>query len=303
MQSAANLTASILAYNSATMSPGSGRIAVALAVAMAAFLSQARADGPQPTPTPEPSAATGPGARLRDVVGTILGHVYDAKKKPIVGWMVELSSRGQDGLLRVTGTNEKGEYVFKDLPAGTYDIEVGAGTEVSRKKGRIEVRPPFRNIVDFQIGADGDPGPEAAADQLAAALMNRAAAGQGGAPGRTDTGAPAATVPVRGVLVDAEKRPIPEVQVTFVALEGKGIYQASSGDDGVFAIPAVIPGRYRVLVASPGYVSLELKSVEVTPRNGLNLSLSLVDYPLNFKGRPEDRLPREEPLPGPAGDR
>ena len=281
------------------------RLAAALALALAIFLPVARAEEPAPTPTPAPVTATGasapappaagPAVTLRAVVGTILGRVYDTKKKPIVGWMVELSSRGQDAVLRVTGTNAKGEYVFKDLPAGIYDIEVGGGTEGSRKKGTIEVRPPFRNIVDFQIGAGGDHGAEAG-DRLAAALKKRA-------PDGPAVAVPAQTVPVRGLFLDADKRPIPEVQVTITALEGKGMYQASSGDDGAFTIPAVIPGLYRVLVASPGYVSLELKSVEVSPKNGLNLSLSLVDYPLNFKGRPEDQAPREEPRPAPPGSR
>jgi hypothetical protein len=58
-----------------------------------------------------------------------------------------------------------------------------------------------------------------------------------------------------------------------------------------------------VLVASPGYVSIDLKSVGVSAAKGLSLSLSLVDYPLNFKGRTEDRLPPEEPLPAPSESR
>src|SRR5712691_9728614 len=173
MQSAANLMASNLAYNSATMNRRTLLLAAALALVLATFLTAARAEEPSPTPTPAPATASATPAPLREVVGTILGRVYDTGKKPIVGWMVELSSRGQDAMLRVTGTNEKGEYVFKDLPAGTYDIEVGAGTEGSRKKGTIEVRPPFRNIVDFQIGAGRDPASEAA-DRLAAAFKKRA---------------------------------------------------------------------------------------------------------------------------------
>jgi len=282
------------------MSRRYGWLAAALVLASAAVSAPVRGDEPQASPTPAPAEEPAPRRTLREVVGTILGRVYDTKNKPVVGWMVELSSKGQEAMLRVTGTNEKGEYVFKDLPAGVYDIEVGAGTEGSKKKGKIEVRPPFRNIVDFQIGADGDKG-AAGTNPLEVALKKRV---PGGAPGAAATsGAPAGetpgTVPVRGLFLDSEKRPIAEVQVTFAALEGRGIYQASSGDDGVFTIPAVLPGSYRVQVTSPGYVALELKSVEVSPGSGLNLSLSLVDYPLNFKGRPEAQAPREEPLPVP----
>ena len=282
------------------MSRRYGWLAAALVLASAAVSPPGRAEEPQASPTPAPAEAPAPRRTLREVVGTILGRVCDAKNKPAVGWMVELSSKGQDAMLRVTGTNEKGEYVFKDLPAGVYDIEIGAGTEGSKKKGKIEVRPPFRNIVDFQIGPDGDKS-AAGANPLEVVLKKRV---PGGAPGSTaPSGAPAAEppgmVPVRGLFLDSDKRPIAEVQVTFAALEGRGIYQAASGDDGIFTIPAVLPGSYRVQVTSPGYVALELKSVEVSPGSGLNLSLSLVDYPLNFKGRPEGQAPREEPLPAP----
>ncbi len=301
------------------MSRRYGCLAAALALAMSSLSVPVRADEPQPSATPAPMETPAPTRPLREVVGTILGRVYDAKNKPVVGWMVELSSRGQEAMLRVTGTNEKGEYVFKDLPAGVYDIEIGAGTEGSKKKGKIEVRPPFRNIVDFQVGSDGGGKGLAGTNPLEAGLKKRIPGGQPGAPASGGTGAaaapgdtaaegasqgpaggePAKTVPVRGLFLDSDKRPITEVQVTFAALEGKAIYQASSGDDGVFTIPAVVPGSYRVQVMSPGYVALELKSVEVSAGSGLNLSLSLVDYPLNFKGRPEDRTPREEPLPAP----
>ena len=86
-------------------------------------------------------------------------------------------------------------------------------------------------------------------------------------------------------------------------LAGKEAFQAFSGIDGTFSLPAIPPGRYRVLVSSPGYVSIDLKAVDVSPASGLSLSLSLVDYPLNFKGQAEDRPPPEAPLPVPPQGR
>src|SRR3989454_6189273 len=324
MQSAANFMASILVYNSCTMSITSTRAprragwwgrSVPTLLLMAGLLAPGtapRADEPKPTPSPAPqeqpgstrgasSAPAGDESRIaapggtigRIVFGTIVGAVYDAKKKPLSGWMVQLSARGQDGQLRVTGTNDKGQYVFKDLPAGTYDIEVGAGEGAARKKGRIEVRPPFRNIVDFEVGPHKDD----KADVLAGLVAQKRPVG--GAVPRDGAPEAATGVPFRGTFLDAEKRPVADVPVTIVALDGKGIFQAVSGDDGSFAISAVPPGRYRVLVFSPGYVPIDLKSVEVSPVSGLSLSLSLVDYPLNTKERPGERLPKEEPIPVP----
>jgi hypothetical protein len=326
MQSAANFMAGFLSYNSCTMSIHSrrarrasgwrGGLVLGLLLLAAALHpgTGARADEPKPAPSPPPQDNPGspqgaPGAPAeaeskpgpaaqegktgRSVFGTIVGAIYDTKKKPLTGWMVQLSTRGQGGLLRVTGTNEKGQYVFKDLPAGTYDIEVGTGDETARKKGRIEVRPPFRNFVDFEVGPHQDD----TTNTLAGLVASKKAA-EAAVAGPAQ-GAPAVSVPFRGTFADAEKRPVSDVPVTIVALDGSGIFQAFSGDDGSFALAAVPPGRYRVLVASPGYVPIDLKSVEVSPVSGLNLSLSLVDYPLNTKASPEERLPREEPRPAP----
>ena len=275
-------------YNSATMSRLSS--ALGLAILLLAVAPAAAQDAPAPAPAPDPPPA-------RRVVGTITGTVQDPQKKPLVGCMVQLKSKGQDGVLRVTGTDEKGAYVFKDLPAGTYDIEVGTMEDLTRRKERIEVRPPFRNIVDFDMGS-GDKGLKSPAVLLGETLKKPEA---GGATPQSATpdGPAAATVPVRGTFFDAQRQPIPEVSVMLLPQAGKGSLQAFSGLDGTFSLPAVPPGRYRVLVASPGYVSIDLKIVDVSPTSGLNLSLSLVDYPLNFKGRTEDRPPAEEPLPVP----
>ena len=257
------------------------RLSAILLLAVAPVAAQ---DVPAPAPDPPPA---------RRVVGTITGTVQDPQKKPMVGCMVQLKSKGQDGVLRVTGTDEKGAYVFKDLPAGTYDIEVGTAEDLTRRKERIEVRPPFRNIVDFDMGL------QSPAVLFGEALKKK---GEPDVPQAVAADEPPA-VPVRGTFVDAQRRPIPEVSVMLLPLAGKGSFQAFSGIDGTISLPAIPPGRYRILVSSPGYVSIDLKVVDVSPKSGLNLSLSLVDYPLNFRGRAEDRPPTEEPLPVPPQGR
>ena len=289
MQSATNFKEALLVYNSATMPKRWRALAVLLAISLLAVASTAAQETAAPAPDPPPA---------RRVVGTITGTVQNPQKKPMVGCMVQLKSKGQDGVLRVTGTDDRGAYVFKDLPAGTYDIEVGTMEDLTLRKERIEVRPPFRTIVDFEMGPQsGDKGLRDPAVLLGEALKNQAPAGPAGAAAQVE---PAGAVPVRGTFVDAQRRPIPEVSVMLLPLAGKGAFQAFSGIDGTFSLPAVPPGRYRVLVSSPGYVSIDLKSVDVSATYGLKLSLSLVDYPLNFKGRTEDRPPPEEPLPIPT---
>lgn len=252
------------------------RAAVVLAAAgIALVLSEGAARSQESAPQSQP-------ARGREVFGRIRGTVYGAGKKPLAGQMVLLSSRDQSGLLRVTGTDLQGQYLFQDLAAGSYDIEAGAEGYAPQSKTAVEVRPPFQNLIDFHL--------------------EPAAAGASGAPPapRAASLDGVAGVPVRGVLHDQQRRPVSEVSVAFVSLEGKGIYQTFSGGKGDFAFQTLPSGRYRVRVASPGHVTLDLKSVEVAPPGGLTLSLTLVDYPLNFKGRPDRLLPREMPQRDPV---
>ena len=265
------------------------------------------AEEPQrPLPVPAPAApppasppAAGQAGRVssRGVTGRIRGTVLDAARRPVTGLMVELRTRDQAGLLRVTGTDEKGQYLFQELPQGSYDVEVAAdGFKRERKEG-ILVRPPFQNIVDFQMQtrpiSPVEAGTATGASPGETALEESRRPGDGEPPA-------AEKVPVRGTFQDAQRRPVPEVSVTLIALSSADTYQTFSGTDGVFAIPSVTPGPYRVVVESPGYVAIDLKSVTVLRGNGLSLSLSLVEHPLNFKGVKERGLPREEPLPLPA---
>ena len=243
------------------------------------------------SPAPATVPATPSGGRK--VTGRIRGTIYGGAKKPLAGLLVVLSSREQAGLLRVTNTDEVGQYLFSDLPAGAYAVEVAPDAYVKQKKNGIDVHPPFQNMVDFQLtpgrpSRDGTPGPPGA---------SRPTPGAQAPPGDP---VPDAGVPVRGTLLDQRKKPVVEVSVTLVSEADKRIYQTLSNEDGSFSITAVPPGRYRVLVASPGHVGLDLKSIEIDPKDGLNLSLSLVDYPLNFLGDRDNLLPREQPRPSPA---
>jgi hypothetical protein len=258
----------------------------------AAVASAAAPPSTAPTPAATPAASPSPadGAPAPGVFGRIRGTVFDVARVPRAGILVQLVSRDHQGLLRVTGTDASGQYLFQDLPAGRYDIEVGAEGLAHEKKAAIEVRPPFQNIVDFRLGGGsgtGSPGAPAAP----------ASRSDGAAPGGAGA---SSSVTVRGRLVDQGRRPVDEVSVTFVAVEGGRAFQSFSGEDGGFAIEGVPPGRYRVLVTSPGHIALSLPSVSVMPQVGLDLSLTLVDYPLNDKGRRDSRLPREEPRPAPS---
>lgn len=221
-------------------------------------------------------------ASAGEPTGRILGTVSDAAHKPVTGAQVRLTSHVEAGLLRITSTDERGQYHFKDLPSGTYEVLIEAEGSAPILKKDVEVKAPFQNIVDVTIGG------QTTANKLP---------GLAGlpAPGPPAPAAPPpAPVTVRGKLSDAAKRPVVDVTVLLVALDGGRLYQASSNDDGTFTIEGVVPGSYRAIIHSPGHVPVDLKSVDVLPESGLDVTLALVDFPLNFK-KGELSPPPEQP--------
>ncbi|HEV8201012.1 MAG TPA: carboxypeptidase-like regulatory domain-containing protein [Candidatus Polarisedimenticolia bacterium] len=267
----------------------------------AACAGMARADAPPPqdqAPAPAQAPAPSQAPAPPTTTGRILGRLTDAGK-PVQGAQVRLLSRSEAGLLRVTSSDQRGEYRFKDLPSGIYDVEVEAdGYRLVSKPG-VEVKGPFQNIVDVPLARAGG-------QQTAAAPPVQGTPGQG-IPGKPEAEAARVEPPVtvRGSLLNGNRRPVVDVSVLLVALQGTKLYQAISGSDGVFTLDGVVPGRYRAVIRSPGHMPVDLKSVEVKPGAGLTLNLSLVDFPLNFKSRadgPPPELPRPMPgmLPAPA---
>jgi hypothetical protein len=263
---------------------------------------------PPPAAGPSPAAAApggdAPGAGLvRQRAGKVSGTVTDVMRRALTGLLVKLESRSDPGTLRVTSTDQKGQYHFKDLPPGVYDVRVEADGFVPGSKERIDVRPPFQNIVDVSLARPGagTASPLGALRQAGAASRATGAAtgaAAGGAAGG-EGAEPEAPVVVRGRFVDTGGRPALEVSVLLIGDGGGRLHQTFSAADGTFAIDGVAPGRYRVLVRSTGHMAIDLKEVDVRPVNGLKLSLALVDFPLNTQphGTPPPEIPR--PLPGP----
>ena len=94
-----------------------------------------------------------PGSVAAGVAGKVRGTIWDEARKPLPGLLVQLAARNESATLRITGTDEKGRYQFRDLPAGVYDVQIAVEGYGDQIKGDIEVRPPFQNIVDFRLVA------------------------------------------------------------------------------------------------------------------------------------------------------
>ncbi|HEU5180250.1 MAG TPA: carboxypeptidase-like regulatory domain-containing protein [Candidatus Polarisedimenticolia bacterium] len=212
------------------------------------------------------------------LLGRIRGTIKDLAGGAVPGILVRLSSP-QLGVVDVTNTDGKGVYGFSDLEAGSYNIEVsGSGYQSQIKKG-IVVQPPFRNIVDFTLPA----GP--LLEGQGSPVIYEAPTGE------------VVLKEVVGTITDKDKRPIPDALVSLVNPATGASFRVQTGREGKVKIDQVPVGTYKALVASPGYVTMELKPVFVTKEWGLVLNLSLVEYPLRFQGRPTDFIPEERPVP------
>jgi carboxypeptidase family protein len=214
-----------------------------------------------------------------DLRGRIRGTIRDMKGKPAPGLLVRLTSPNL-GVVHLTDTDGKGVYGFDDLPAGTYDVEVtGSGYQHQIKKG-IVVQPPFRNIVDFSL----PPGPISSTEPSTPVVYQPIAA-------------ESVLRDVLGTITDKDRRPIPDALISLVNPTTGVSFRTRSSREGKSKIEGVPVGAYRAVISSPGYVTMELRQVEVTEESGLVLNLSLVEYPLHFDGRPEDFVPAEQPVP------
>src|SRR4029077_7812035 len=79
-----------------------------------------------PPVPPAPPADQAGSVLGRQRAGKISGTVTDATRRVLAGLLVKLESRVDPGMLRVTCTDLKGQYHFKDLPPGIYDVRVEA---------------------------------------------------------------------------------------------------------------------------------------------------------------------------------
>src|SRR5215831_1018308 len=69
---------------------------------------------------------------------------------------------------------------------------------------------------------------------------------------------------ITGVITDPTAAVIPNVEVTAVQIETNVIFKAVSTDTGVYRIPYLPPGNYRVSAGGPGFKTAIVSPVVVT---------------------------------------
>ena len=226
--------------------------------------------------------AVGQSAVGQSAVGQVNGSVLGKDRKGVPGLTVAAIAPAS-GALYGTSTDESGHYAFKGLEANTYSIVIVLpGDGVSRKDG-IRVRPLFRSIVDFNLGAETPDPPAASLPEMTLA------------PAGSD---PSSTIAVPCLLSGIDRAPAPDASVVLTPMDGSGQRrQCRSGADGRCVLGEVPAGSYRVTAKAPGFITWSLGPMKISGTGAMKLSLLLVPFPMGFEGTLEDKLVPADPIP------
>src|SRR5229473_2631855 len=80
---------------------------------------------------------------------------------------------------------------------------------------------------------------------------------------------------VSGTIVDRSGGLVPSVQVTVINTDTNEKYEAKTNNAGVYNVPSVKPGHYRILVTKPGFKQIDLRDVTLNVQDSVNRNFTL----------------------------
>jgi hypothetical protein len=237
------------------------RLIVSLVLAVLAALTSF--SSPRAEDAPSPSART---ARLEGTVS------FDRHRRA-VGTAVVASTGAGRRLLWLTTTDGKGFFVFDRLPEGAYRVEVRRDGFAPVVKEKVELRFPFRAVVEVTLVAE--PGRRAAA-----------------APPQDKRIRLSGKVTVRGA------GPLPEARLRLVRSGGGDDPRSVlTRRDGTFALADIPAGTWRIEALGAGYLPVR---ADLDLSSDASLEAVLVPQPASYVAPALDMLPQEEPIPPPG---
>ena len=224
----------------------------------------------------EPPSLAGGRGRIK---GTVSGPDRHSLTAARVMARVALDDRD---IIYLTTTDDSGTYYFENLPAGNFVLAALAEGMSPGRYEDVDVRPPFRSILDFRLVP------------VATAGAAAAPADEGMAP---PAGAATGVVEVRGLVLAEKDAALPDAEVAFAGGPPPGHRLVFSRQDGRLFLPDLPAARYELRVTAPGTIPIRVPDVVVRPGRLLELAIRLVDYPVEMAARRGVILPPEEPLP------
>src|SRR5258708_17718297 len=80
---------------------------------------------------------------------------------------------------------------------------------------------------------------------------------------------------VSGTIVDRSGGLIPSVQVTVINTDTNEKYETKTNNAGVYNVPSVKPGHYRILVTKPGFKQIDLRDITLNVQDSVNRNFTL----------------------------
>src|SRR6266699_3183819 len=80
---------------------------------------------------------------------------------------------------------------------------------------------------------------------------------------------------VSGTIVDRSGGLVPSVQVTVINTDTNEKYETKTNNAGVYNVPSVKPGHYRILVTKPGFKQIDLRDVTLNVQDSVNRNFTL----------------------------
>jgi hypothetical protein len=212
-------------------------------------------------------------AQVPAPAGQMRGVITTARRTPAVGAVVLVRPEGAPSPVRVGTTGSSGRFAFDGLVDGTYRAEVRREGYAPVVKSGIEVKAPFRAVVEVTL-ARGNAAPAEA-------------------PSKAEgTGA------VRLTVRTSPESPLAEARVRLVQAEGREDPRASLTDaKGEAAFENLPAGTWRLEILGAGLLPLRA-AIDVPGEIAVEATMS--PQPADYQPAPQDLIVPEEATPPPA---
>jgi hypothetical protein len=205
----------------------------------------------------------------------VRGTVTYARNDPAVGSVVILRLANASSPLRVATTGTSGSFAFDGLADGVYRAEVRHEGYVSVVKTGIQVRAPFRAVIEVLLMRGDTPREPAAAADGSASLEGRVRMARG--------------------------TPLAEARVRLTRYDGGDEARALLTDgSGAFTLPTLKAGRWRIEVQGAGLLPLR---ADLDLVGDVTLEAQLSSQPASYRPPAQDLIVPEEVIPPPGTTR
>lgn len=266
------------------------RIVLALALAAAGLLV---AQEPEPPGEPAPAAPAAPTPAATVPRSDIQGSAYVGRNRWVAGATLLAISETDPGVIYLTATDAKGIFKLQGVPDGSYHAELSREGLVTVAKSGVQVRAPFRAMVEVPMQAAGASAPAPPPGGSSAPAEPPADPDR-----RPSVALPVPTLNLSGIVVDRARKPVPDITVR---LRREGGQQDPrlllTGTDGNFATEGLVAGNYGIEVSGVGYLTLRART---TLTSEARLRVIAVEQPPDYAPTPLDLLPPELPIPPPG---